>query len=246
MKFQIGCMAAAVTTVFGVCAEESAGETPETPLVKTNVWLTAAGGNINDVQNWQDGVKPTSTSVADFSALGSGKSVQSVKLDKPTDGEAYGAAGVLFSGSAADDLNWTHDKGSLNAYGTVFGYFPLCVQGGRLYWKSEVSSQNGAVIRKTGDGTLVAHTFASSEATDVTLEVAEGHAEPMYFDAFWATHVRVKESGTFSLKPDEGNSYVGSFETETDAALNLNGNSISLGGSSDGILSAAVTGPGKV
>lgn len=246
MKLQIVSVAATVMTVFGVCAKASAGETTETPLVKTNVWLTAEGGNINDTENWQDGAKPTSATVADFSALGSGKTVQSVKLDGSPDGETYAAAGVLFSGTPADDLNWTHDKGTLNAYGTVFGYFPLCVQGGRLYWKSNVSPQNGAVIRKTGDGTLVAHTFVLSESTDATLEIAEGYVEPMYFDAFWATHVRVEDGGTFSLKPDEGNSYVGSFETETDAALNLNGNSISHGGSGDGILSAAVTGPGKV
>ena len=242
MKFQIGCVAAAVMASFVACAEE----TPETPLVTTNVWLTAEGGNINDSQNWQGGAMPTSTSVADFSALGSGKTVQNVRFDKPTDDETYAAAGVLFSGTPADDLNWTHDRGTLNAYGTVFGYFPLCVQGGRLYWQSNVSPQNGAVIRKTGDGALMVKNFVVPESKDATLEIAEGRVEPMSFDAFWTTHVRVMDGGSFSLKSDEGNSYVGSFETETADALNLNGKSISLGGSGDGILSAAITGPGKV
>jgi len=79
-----------------------------------------------------------------------------------------------------------------------------------------------------------------------TLEVAEGQVIPMTDAALAFTDVRVTEAGTLTLTNFTSQVVIGSLQSETGAAIPLEGNDLQLGATRSDVLSDAVTGTGRV
>lgn len=228
------CLAAIVALTSAV-----AEETP------TNTWLAVDGGLVSNPNNWQDGRLPARGFVLDYTALANGATVKSGRLDKSDEGYTYAAAGLVFSG--ADGEFRIHESGCVNAYNEPsLGYFPFCVPGGTLYWKSSLTMQDGAVIRKTGAGTLALHSFSGANLPlDWRFEITDGVVSNDNFDALWSTHVVVKGNGRFVAKGDK-NFYLGAYDSENGDTFDLAGNSLSLGANNNYTLSPNIVGTGRV
>ena len=101
-------------------------------------------------------------------------------------------------------------------------------------------------MRKEGDGTVRVSSFYPAGRPRRTLEVAEGQVIPMTDSALAFTDVRVTGAGTLTLSNYTSQVAMGSLQSETGAAIPLEGNELRLGATRSDILSDAVSGTGRV
>jgi autotransporter-associated beta strand protein len=109
------------------------------------------------------------------------------------------------------------------------------------FWPDDYGS-----VRKEGDGTVRISSFYPAGKPRRTLEIAEGQVIPMMDDALAFTDVRVTGAGTLTLSNYTSQVALGSLQSETGAAIPLEGNELRLGATRSDILSDAVSGTGRV
>ena len=224
--------------------------------VTTNYWNGSAGGRwdatnaAGEYANWVGGALPAYTNVT-FFQLADRQSI-TVRTTAYMGGMVVEPAVPGPEEEVPESYLWWlrwYDGGSgFTASTAALGYFPLCVRGGTLvigsdcrFWPDDYGS-----MRKEGDGTVRISSFYPAGRPRRTLEIAEGQVIPMMDDALAFTDVRVTGAGTLTLSNYTSQVALGSLQSETGAAISLEGNELRLGATRSDILSDAVSGTGRV
>ena len=211
--------------------------------VTTNVWINPAGGYWADPANWQGGNVAKSDTVADFRLLASGSTVTITN-------NTY-TGGMVFSGGA-DDV-WTLTGGGENVVSLMtrtglFGYTPICVEGGTLQLNVAVTFEGNYKVQKEGSGTLATgHDFPyGSVPSYSSLIVAGGKLRPCGTSDFWQANIYVTGTGALDVPDNFSGLWIGSYSSDNGATFDMKGRRFLFGASCGAALSENVVGTGQV
>ena len=210
--------------------------------VTTNVWINPAGGYWADTNNWQNGEVAYSATVADFRQLASGSTV--------TLTNNVWVGGMVFSGGADDVWTLTTDGSDiwLLFQTALFGYMPVCVEGGTLLLDVKTQFQGNRIVRKEGNGTLETHRDfpGINMQSDNRVIVADGKLRPSGTGDFWQANIHVTGTGVLDVPDSFNGLWIGSYSSDNGAELDLDGRRLLLGASRGAVLSENVVGTGQV
>jgi len=209
--------------------------------VTTNVWINPAGGYWADPANWQNGEVAYSATVADFRQLASGYSV--------TITNNVWIGGMVFSGGADDVWSLELEGTGVFLFQTaLFGYMPICVEGGTLWLNVKSQIEGNHIVRKEGSGTLVTgHDFPNTKLIpDNQIIVAEGRLRPNGTGDFWQANIIATGTGAIDLPDSFSGLWLGSYSSDNGATLDMKGRRFLFGASRGAVLSENVVGTGQV
>ncbi len=192
------------------------------------VWSGSAGGYWADASNWQSGIVPGSTNLADFTALDNGESVV-ITNDTP-----IGA--LLFDGAA--DAKWflAAESGAGMIFNNTsaapaFSSGEICVSNGLLKISAPVTQADNGLL-KSGDGAFMI--FGTNDYTGSTV-LNEGTMILTNGTVLRRSMVVIgSESAELSL---QGDALIGGL-TATDGIetdIDMNGHELLIGGSREGV-----------
>ena len=224
----------AAVAAMGVCLDATAD-------VTTNVWINPEGGYWADPANWQDGNVAKSDTVADFRQLASGFTVTITNY-------TY-SGGMVFAGGTDDVWTLTSDSDTRLCPRTdLFGYMPICVEGGTLSLDLRMKFEGNHRVRKEGSGTL--KTFREFPydpfVPDNQVIVADGRLRPTGSTDFWQANIHVTGTGALDVPDSFNGLWLGSYSSDNSATFDMKGRRFLFGASRGAELSGNVLGTGQV